>query len=299
MLAACAGSELWARTQEAYFRREKRPVLRLLAAVVKGELARIVSSVALDEWRAALAVVCTYAKPDEFAELCRTLGARLEQSDTRAATLCYLCAGDLDRTLAIWASGASLQSVIEKVTVFTHSLNRVGHVSPAIAERYRSYAELLAGQGALAAAMRFLLASGAQESDADAASRQLVDRLYNASAQARQECSAAPAVPYERQEVTRNIAPSAAQLAAQAEAEAAAAAERKRQADAAAYQQQQAQLLAQQQAEQRRVQQQQQQQLQQQQRAAPINTGFVPNTTHNNTSLASHNTASSHKHPLT
>eukprot|EP00019_Armaparvus_languidus_P003887 CAMPEP_0168594394 /NCGR_PEP_ID=MMETSP0420-20121227/8875_1 /TAXON_ID=498008 /ORGANISM="Pessonella sp." /LENGTH=1134 /DNA_ID=CAMNT_0008630711 /DNA_START=214 /DNA_END=3615 /DNA_ORIENTATION=- len=284
VLAACAGSELWARTQEAYFRREKRPVLRLLAAVVKGELARIVSSVALDEWRAALAVVCTYAKPDEFAELCRTLGARLEQSDTRAATLCYLCAGDLDRTLAIWASGASLQSVIEKVTVFTHSLNRVGHVSPAIAERYRSYAELLAGQGALAAAMRFLLASGAQESDADAASRQLVDRLYNASAQARQECSAAPAVPYERQEVTRNIAPSAAQLAAQAEAEAAAAAERKRQADAAAYQQQQAQLLAQQQAEQRRVQ--QQQQLQQQQRAAPINTGFVPNTTHNNTSNA-------------
>jgi protein transport protein SEC31 len=80
-----------------------------------------VSEVALADWRVALAVLCTYAKPDEFAQLCSALGTRLERDggDRRAAVLCYVCAGDLDRTLALWSRGADsvdgTQSLVEKV----------------------------------------------------------------------------------------------------------------------------------------------------------------------------------------
>lgn len=48
--------------------------------------------------QAILAILCTFAKTDEFVELCDTLGARLlHQGDLAAATLVYICAGTVDK----------------------------------------------------------------------------------------------------------------------------------------------------------------------------------------------------------
>lgn len=99
------------------------------------------ADVVLADWRIALAIVCTYAKPDEFPTLCSALGARLEASDRRAAVLCYVCAGDLERTLALWAAGADsvdgAQTLVEKVTLLAHAIDRANAVPPALAARYR------------------------------------------------------------------------------------------------------------------------------------------------------------------
>ena len=85
----------------------------------------IIRTCELDNWKEALAVVLTYAKGEDFANLCSefhidvemisfhvsavlsaVLGDRLDTAGAEyvnSACLCYVCAGSIDRLVECWA----------------------------------------------------------------------------------------------------------------------------------------------------------------------------------------------------
>jgi protein transport protein SEC31 len=45
-----------------------------------------------------------YARSEDWITLCDALGARLDAGhNVQAATLCYICAGNIERTVLIWS----------------------------------------------------------------------------------------------------------------------------------------------------------------------------------------------------
>lgn len=51
-----------------------------------------------------------FAQTDEWTLLCDNLAARLMSAgDTTAATLCYICAGNIDKTVEIWSKNLSVE----------------------------------------------------------------------------------------------------------------------------------------------------------------------------------------------
>ncbi|XP_074946430.1 protein transport protein Sec31A isoform X28 [Phalacrocorax aristotelis] len=171
ILAIAGGQELLSRTQEKYFAKMQSKITRLITAVVMKNWKEIVRSCDLQNWREALAAVLTYARPDEFAALCDLLGNRLEsEGDTLLQTqacLCYICAGNVEKLVACWTkaqdgnSPLSLQDLIEKVVILRKAVQLTQAVDPnavgaLLAEKMSQYANLLAAQGSIAAALTFL-----------------------------------------------------------------------------------------------------------------------------------------------
>jgi protein transport protein SEC31 len=142
-------------------------------------------------WKETLAILVTYATADEFASLSDSLATRLKEvgKDSKAATLCYICAGNVDRTVQIWleedakAAGTpsmKLQSLIEKISVLLVLDVCKQEVVPGIVgDKYAEYAEVLASQGRLAMAMEYLLRANASNSTAAAVLR---ERIFNSDA---------------------------------------------------------------------------------------------------------------------
>ncbi|KAI8823184.1 uncharacterized protein EV422DRAFT_566042 [Fimicolochytrium jonesii] len=123
LLAVSGGPDLLLRTQQEYFRRQKdKTYVRVLQSVVDGDLQDVVENGHLDGreggWKDILALICTYAKPEDAAQLFSALGRRLEQSPNTpdaikqgpkenkkfAAVLCYIAAGDLHKVVDVWSS---------------------------------------------------------------------------------------------------------------------------------------------------------------------------------------------------
>ena len=138
LLAQCGDQALRVRTQAAFFekRRHQHPFLSVLHAVIRNELMSYVLSSDLLRWKETLALLSTYGKSDEFPALCEALAGRLELElkDTSSATLCYMCAANVIRTVGFWtaelnAANAALgrmdtkalENYVEKVVVFTHA----------------------------------------------------------------------------------------------------------------------------------------------------------------------------------
>ncbi|NXQ71073.1 SC31A protein, partial [Quiscalus mexicanus] len=174
ILAIAGGQELLSRTQEKYFAKMRSKITRLITAVVTKNWKEIVQSCDLQNWREALAAVLTYARPDEFTALCDLLGSRLENEGDSVlqtqACLCYICAGNVDKLVACWTkvqdgnSPLSLQDLIEKVVILRKAVQLTQAVDPnamgaLLAEKMSQYANLLAAQGSLAAALSFLPAN--------------------------------------------------------------------------------------------------------------------------------------------
>ncbi|XP_009979852.1 PREDICTED: protein transport protein Sec31A, partial [Tauraco erythrolophus] len=174
ILAIAGGQELLSRTQEKYFTKMQSKITRLITAVVTKNWKEIVRSCDLQNWREALAAVLTYARPDEFAALCDLLGDRLEsEGDSLLQTqacLCYICAGNVEKLVACWTkaqdgnSPLSLQELIEKVIILRKAVQLTQTVDPnavgaLLAEKMSQYANLLAAQGSIAAALSFLPAN--------------------------------------------------------------------------------------------------------------------------------------------
>ncbi|XP_008939303.1 PREDICTED: protein transport protein Sec31A isoform X1 [Merops nubicus] len=174
ILAIAGGQELLARTQEKYFAKMQSKITKLITAVVTKNWKEIVQSCDLQNWREALAAVLTYARPDEFAALCDLLGNRLEsEGDSLLQTqacLCYICAGNVEKLLACWTKAQdgnnplSLQDLIEKVVILRKAVQLTQAVDPSamgalMAEKMSQYANLLAAQGSIAAALTFLPAN--------------------------------------------------------------------------------------------------------------------------------------------
>lgn len=123
LLAVRGGSDLLAKTQKAYFERRTGalPYLRLYQSIVSDDLTDVVQNADLGDWQEIFVVLCTFAKPDEYATLIEQLGQRLEYqfavakasagSDAipslaleqrRSAVLCYLAARKLEKVVGIW-----------------------------------------------------------------------------------------------------------------------------------------------------------------------------------------------------
>ncbi|KAG8515210.1 Protein transport protein Sec31A [Galemys pyrenaicus] len=212
ILAIAGGQELLARTQKKYFAKSKSKITRLITAVVMKNWKEIVESCDLKNWREALAAVLTYAKPDEFSALCDLLGARLEsEGDSLLQTqacLCYICAGNVEKLVACWnkaqdgSNPLSLQDLIEKVVVLRKAVqltqaidtNTIGVL---LAEKMGQYANLLAAQGSIAAALAFLPENSNQPSIV-----QLRDRLCRAQGEP-VIVQESPKIPYERQQLPK------------------------------------------------------------------------------------------------
>lgn len=212
ILAIAGGQELLAQTQKKYFAKSQSKMTRLITAVVMKNWKEIVESCDLKNWREALAAVLTYAKTDEFSALCDLLGARLEnEGDSLLQTqacLCYICAGNVEKLVACWTKAQdgsnplSLQDLIEKVVILRKAVqltqpmdtNTVGVL---LAEKMSQYANLLAAQGSIAAALAFLPESTNQPNIV-----QLRDRLCRAQGEPGpgQE---SPKAPFERQQLPK------------------------------------------------------------------------------------------------
>ncbi|NWY99849.1 SC31A protein, partial [Loxia curvirostra] len=215
ILAIAGGQELLSRTQEKYFAKMRSKITRLITAVVTKNWKEIVQSCDLQNWREALAAVLTYARPDEFTALCDLLGSRLENEGDSIlqtqACLCYICAGNVDKLVACWTkvqdgnSPLSLQDLIEKVVILRKAVQLTQAVDPnamgaLLAEKMSQYANLLAAQGSLAAALSFLPANTSQPNIV-----QLRDRLCRAQGElpAGQDGLKAP---YEREPMAKGRA---------------------------------------------------------------------------------------------
>jgi hypothetical protein len=166
ILAASGGPELWARTQEAYFARQTHSYARVMSAVVRNDLRELVDHSVLRDWKATLATLCTYTKSADFPKLCSALGDRLDKAnETKAAILCYICAGSIDKTVGIWVRSASaykspyllykfflyyspltsliifthlvLQDLVEKISIFRQAVGDRDDLNDLLASKYR------------------------------------------------------------------------------------------------------------------------------------------------------------------
>ncbi|XP_077157155.1 protein transport protein Sec31A isoform X8 [Paroedura picta] len=212
ILAIAGGQELLSKTQQKYFAKTRGKITRLITAVVTKNWKEIVQSCDLQNWKEALAAVLTYARPDEFAALCDLLGTRLEnEGDSLLQTqacLCYICAGNVEKLVACWTKSQdgnnplSLQDLIEKVVILRKAVQLTqvmdaDAVGALLAEKMSQYANLLASQGSISAALAFLPANTSQPNIV-----LLRDRICRAQGEipTGQE---APKAPYERQPVDK------------------------------------------------------------------------------------------------
>ena len=164
VLASVGGTELWEKTRAAHIAANiSRPYMRVASAVVAEDLGAIVKSRVLAKWRETLAILCTYAPAEEWGALAGVLAGRLaDAGDAHAATLCHICAGDVDAAVRHWmdalpsgkVSPTALHSVLEKAVVLTRATGQAS--SPGLANLAVSYAELLASQGQLTSAITYL-----------------------------------------------------------------------------------------------------------------------------------------------
>ncbi|KAG7392468.1 protein transport protein S31 [Phytophthora boehmeriae] len=186
LLASCGGPELWEKTQRAFFAHQQRPVMRVVSAIIKNELTELVEVSDLSEWRETLAILSTYAKSEEFPSLCDKLASRLETAgDLHSATLCYMCAVNVEKTVNAWCKESEIESrtyghtialhrLVEKVSVFAMAVDQPDQsMGQEVALRFAEYASLMAAEGRLDIAAKY-----ARFPDLSCAI--LKDRIYNA-----------------------------------------------------------------------------------------------------------------------
>nr|XP_019707398.1 protein transport protein SEC31 homolog B isoform X2 [Elaeis guineensis] len=175
VIAHVGGPSLWESTRDQYLKNSLSPYLKVVLAMVSNDLMGLVNTRPLNSWKETLALLCTFAQKEEWTVLCDALASRLMTvGNTLAATLCYICAGNIDKTVEIWSrslkSGSEgrayvdlLQDLMEKTIVLAFA---TGHkqFSASLSKLVGNYAELLASQGLLTTAMEYLKLLGSEES---------------------------------------------------------------------------------------------------------------------------------------
>ncbi|KAL1564370.1 Protein transport protein Sec31B [Salvia divinorum] len=174
VIAHVGGVSLWESTRDQYLKTSRSPYLKVVSAMVNNDLMSIANTRPLKSWKETLALFCTFAQTDEWTLLCDTLAARLMSSgDTTAATLCYICAGNIDKTVEIWSKSLSaehdgksyverLQDLMEKTIVFALATGQK-RFSDSLCKLVEKYSEILASQGLLNTAMEYLNLLGTEE----------------------------------------------------------------------------------------------------------------------------------------
>ena len=172
ILALQGGSELLQRVQAKYFEKSASKELPLIKAVIKNDWSQVINYVTInDNWKEALVAALTYVENDKICELCTKLGQRLMESGmTTEALLCFICARNLDQVVSCWMqtrgleqdqSPEALQDLVEVVMTLKYAAERMtGQAmevnTGALSEQLTRYANILAAQGALSAAMTYL-----------------------------------------------------------------------------------------------------------------------------------------------
>ncbi|GFP92420.1 protein transport protein sec31 homolog b [Phtheirospermum japonicum] len=192
VIAHVGGGSLWNNTRDQYLKTSSSPYLKVVSAMVNNDLMSIANTRPLKSWKETLALFCTvsffspeieleviifhnvFGQPEEWAQLCDTLAARLMAAgDATAATLCYICAGNIDKTVEIWSRNLSseldgkpyvdrLQDLMEKTIVFALATGQK-QFSASLCKLVEKYAEILASQGLLSTAMEYLNLLGTEE----------------------------------------------------------------------------------------------------------------------------------------
>ncbi|XP_052192454.1 LOW QUALITY PROTEIN: protein transport protein SEC31 homolog B-like [Diospyros lotus] len=174
VIAHVGGSSLWESTRDQYLKTSRSPYLKVVSAMVNNDLLSLVNTRPLKLWKETLALLCTFAPREEWTLLCDTLASRLMAvGNTLAAILCYICAGNIDKTVEIWSrtlalehEGKSyvdlLQDLMEKTIVLALATGQK-QFSAALCKLVEKYAEILASQGLLSTAMEYLKLMGTDE----------------------------------------------------------------------------------------------------------------------------------------
>lgn len=189
VIANCGGKDLLDKAQAAYLAKKNQGpnYIRLLTSVIGKNLWDVVYNADLADWKDVMATLCTFADPTEFPDLCESLGDRILETGLRKdASFCYLVGSKLEKVVGIWveelkegeASGIqegtehstfsvhakALQNFIEKVTVFREVVKfqdkeldlKSDWALTALYNKYTEYADVVAAQGNLATAEKYL-----------------------------------------------------------------------------------------------------------------------------------------------
>ncbi|TKY67956.1 transport protein SEC31-like B [Spatholobus suberectus] len=174
VIAHVGNASLWESTRDQYLKMIRSPYLKIVSAMVSNDLLSLVNTRPLKFWKETLALLCSFAQRDEWTMLCDTLASKLMGAgNTLAATLCYICAGNIDKTVEIWSRSLSnehegksyvdlLQDLMEKTIVLALATGQK-RFSASLCKLVEKYAEILASQGLLTTAMEYLKLLGSEE----------------------------------------------------------------------------------------------------------------------------------------
>ncbi|VVB06729.1 unnamed protein product [Arabis nemorensis] len=167
VIAHVGGTALWESTREKYLKTSSAPYMKVVSAMVNNDLTSFVHTRSLKFWKETLALLCTFAQGEQWTSLCDVLASKLMAAgNTLAAVLCYICACNVDRTVEIWSRSLAnerdgrsyaelLQDLMEKTLVLALATGNK-RFSASLCKLFESYAEILASQGLLTTAMKYL-----------------------------------------------------------------------------------------------------------------------------------------------
>ncbi|KAK9829183.1 hypothetical protein WJX72_004364 [[Myrmecia] bisecta] len=186
IIGSLGGGELWTKAQKEYMRRAPRPYMKVVHAIMENDFLALIKSRPLDTWKETLAILCAYSRAEEWADLCDALARRLAGAGlAHAATLCWICAGNVDQTVKHWTAGTDkrnmpldkLQDLMERAVVLGLGVGQQ-RGSPALSDLVNQYASILASQGCMGMALEYLdMVPG----EASATNAILRDRIYRSS----------------------------------------------------------------------------------------------------------------------
>ncbi|EEF34442.1 nucleotide binding protein, putative [Ricinus communis] len=174
VIAHVGGTSLWESTRDQYLKMSRSPYLKIVSAMVNNDLMSLVNTRPLKYWKETLALLCTFAQNEEWSLLCNSLASKLMAvGNTLAATLCFICAGNIDKTVEIWSRNLTsehegksyvelLQDLMEKTIVLALASGQK-RFSASLCKLVEKYAEILASQGLLTTAMEYLKLLGSDE----------------------------------------------------------------------------------------------------------------------------------------
>ncbi|XP_018057108.1 PREDICTED: protein transport protein Sec31A isoform X2 [Atta colombica] len=162
ILSMAAGPELLARTQYRYFLEHSSALNSLINSLVSENWAEVVKNSDIKCWKEALIGIFTHSTTQERSILCDMLGDRLMSCENpilkKQAQICYICSGNLNKLIEV--SDGDIQEMVELVVIMQKALELQGirevQLENKIATVLSQYAEMLAAEGDLEAALNYL-----------------------------------------------------------------------------------------------------------------------------------------------
>jgi len=198
--ASLVGGETWDQARKEFMHAHPRPYMRVVHAVLSGDWESFVNARPANAWRETLAALLTSAPYDQFEALVAVLASKLAATGVlHAATLCYVCSGDVEAAVRMWSrvadgpdsSPSAKEAVMEKAVVLGLGVDKAG-ASSALGDLLARQAETLAANGRLSAAYDLLMLV---PGDASTGAAVLRDRLFR-SGGVPQAAAAPPPFPF-------------------------------------------------------------------------------------------------------